>query len=50
MPDSAGLDHDGLMQRSIAVPVPIRVDYEAKALGHEAIMKFQPLGVGLWGR
>jgi DNA-binding HxlR family transcriptional regulator len=36
-----GLECDGLV-RSITSQVPIRVDYEAPALGHELIVKFQP--------
>jgi DNA-binding HxlR family transcriptional regulator len=36
-----GLDGDGLV-RSITAQVPIRVDYEAPALGLELIVKFQP--------
>ena len=36
-----GLERDGLM-RSIPAQVPIRVDYEAPALRHELIVKFQP--------
>jgi hypothetical protein len=39
------LERDGLV-RSIPAQVPIRVDYEAPALGHELIVKFQPLKVG----
>ena len=33
------------MRRSITVRVPIKVDYEATALGHELIVKFRPFGV-----
>jgi DNA-binding HxlR family transcriptional regulator len=36
------LERDGLVRRSITVQVPIRVDYEATALGHELIVKFHP--------
>jgi hypothetical protein len=32
--------------RSITAQVPIRVEYEVPALGHELIVKFQPLKVG----
>jgi DNA-binding HxlR family transcriptional regulator len=39
------LERDGLV-RSIPAQIPIRVDYEAPALGHELIVKFQPLKVG----
>ena len=35
-----GLERDGLV-RSITAQVPIRVDYEAPALGQELIVKFQ---------
>lgn len=37
-----GLERDGLVQRTVTVQVPIRVDYEATALGNELIAKFQP--------
>jgi hypothetical protein len=36
-----GLERDSLV-RSIPARVPVRVDYEAPALGHELIVKFQP--------
>jgi CheY-like chemotaxis protein len=38
----ASLERDGFVRRSITAQVPIRVDYEATALGHELIVKFQP--------
>jgi DNA-binding HxlR family transcriptional regulator len=37
----SGLERDGFVRRSITAQVPIRVDYEATALGHELIVKFQ---------
>ena len=40
-----GLERNVLV-RSITAQVPIRVEYEVPALGHELIVKFQPLKVG----
>jgi DNA-binding HxlR family transcriptional regulator len=37
----SGLEHEGLVRRSIAAQVPIKLDYEATARGHELIVKFQ---------
>jgi DNA-binding HxlR family transcriptional regulator len=45
----SGLERDGLVRRSITAWVPIRVDYEATALGHELIVKFNLFRVG-WER
>jgi DNA-binding HxlR family transcriptional regulator len=43
------LERDGLVRRSITVQVSVRVDYEATALGHELIVKFQPFWIWSMG-
>jgi DNA-binding HxlR family transcriptional regulator len=40
-----GLERDVLV-RSLIAQVPIRVEYEVPALGHELIVKFQSLKAG----
>jgi DNA-binding HxlR family transcriptional regulator len=40
------LERDGLVTRTVTTQVPIRVDYEATALGHAMIQKVRP--VWLW--
>jgi len=42
-----GLERN-ILVRSITAQVPIRVEYEVPALGHELIVKFQPLKVGVF--
>jgi DNA-binding HxlR family transcriptional regulator len=37
------LERDGLVKRTVVVQVPIRVDYEATAMGHDFMHKFHPL-------
>lgn len=37
------LERDGLITRTVTEQVPIRVDYEATALGHELIRHVHPL-------
>jgi DNA-binding HxlR family transcriptional regulator len=44
-----GLERDGLV-RSIPAKVPIRVDYEAPALGHELIAKIPTFLELVWER
>ena len=41
-----GLERNVFLVRSIIAQVPIRVEYEVPALGHELMVKFQPLKVG----
>jgi DNA-binding HxlR family transcriptional regulator len=37
------LERDGLITRTVTAQVPVRVDYEATALGHAMIQKVHPL-------
>jgi DNA-binding HxlR family transcriptional regulator len=37
------LERDGLVKRTVVVQVPIRVDYEATAMGLDFMHKFHPL-------
>src|ERR1700679_1715124 len=39
------LERDGLVKRTVIVQVPIRVDYEATAMGLDFMNKFHPLWI-----